>query len=177
MVQERINLFELIREKYLTRMDSVNEDGSATSGNWGHVGRPGERGGSAPGGGHAFMMHNNGSKKSVEKFGRYTSQAKIRVATKNAIKVAKMKLNKAKASGKPTKKAERAQKLYDNVVKRSKSINMTQKSAHNLKRFDPNANKNILTDKKRGKTIKGKFGLSGTRETIHKTFPKTAKKG
>ena len=52
---------------------SVTEDGSAGSGNWGHSGRPGKRGGSATGGGAQFRQGEKGS---------YTSAAKERVKAK-----------------------------------------------------------------------------------------------
>lgn len=57
-----------IRERFQGRLrrtdkDTVcyndfEKDGSKTSGNWGHKGRPGEVGGSAPGGGHDWLIEN-----------------------------------------------------------------------------------------------------------------------
>lgn len=60
-------LVEEIRKRYQgrtvkngdTTYNETNTDyGTKTSGNWGHAGRPGEVGGSAPGGGHQWLIEN-----------------------------------------------------------------------------------------------------------------------
>lgn len=58
------------REKLTTGMSITNLDGGEGSGNWGHEGRPGEVGGSGPGGGVANRWTN--------KQGQFTSFAKQR---------------------------------------------------------------------------------------------------
>lgn len=50
---------EAIRQKWLYRADSHHGDeGTKTSGNWGHKGIPGHQGGSLPGGGHDWLIEN-----------------------------------------------------------------------------------------------------------------------
>ena len=75
---------EDIRNRMNRRMD-----GGPGSGNWGHVGRPGERGGSEAGGGNAFRLLKTSAMK-------YTSQAKMRNDAKKAYTAA-LKSGNAKA--------------------------------------------------------------------------------
>lgn len=64
--------------RYGIRIDEIDNDGGFGSGNWGHAGRKGQRGGSARGGG----VHNRfGSKESG-----FSSKAKERVAGKKVKK-------------------------------------------------------------------------------------------
>ncbi len=120
----------------------VRIDGGAGSGNWGHVGRPGEVGGSATGGGLAFRGEST-LKWMKNDIGKYTSQAKIR----NYL-ISKQK------SGSPRMQAIAA--------KRASHYNMEQKSYRNITKYDPNASKNILKDAKQGK-ISTKAGIQGTK--------------
>lgn len=120
----------------------VRIDGGAGSGNWGHVGRPGEIGGSATGGGLAFRGEST-LKWMKKDIGKYTSQAKIR----NHL------LNQQK------KGTPRAQAI---AAKRASHYNMEQKSYRNVTKYDPNASKNILKNAKQGK-ISTTSGIQGTK--------------
>lgn len=155
---------EAIRKGLERRM---NSDGGHGSGNWGHVGVPGERGGSAPGGGLGFRMFKTTAKK-------FTSQAKIRKEVKNLYTKAKQSGNK---------------KAIARIEKRMSRVNMNQKSADKrnagkagyqvVKKVDPDASRNILRDPKRGKTARESTvsKVKGTRETIRYTFPNRITRG
>ncbi len=68
-----------------TRYNSANHDGGPGSGNWGHAGRPGLRGGSGGGGGSANRLSTRG--------GGYTSEAKAWAENKKKGKNAASKAN------------------------------------------------------------------------------------
>lgn len=116
-------------------------DGGAGSGNWGHVGRPGEVGGSSSGGGLAFRAEST-NKWMVSEIGKYCSQAKIR---NNTLQKLKSKSSRVQAQG----------------VKQAQMYNMEQKSFKNVTKFDPMASKNILADNKQN-AISEKYGVKGT---------------
>ena len=157
---------ESIRDSHKKRMD-----GGPGSGNWGHVGRPGERGGSESGGGNAFRLIST-SKGAKETF---KSQAKIRDAAKKAYKGAKASGNK---------------KAIARIEKRMSRINMNVKSADKskagragyqvVKTVNKNASRDILADKTgRGATARESTvtKAKGTREAVRYTFPKRTTRG
>lgn len=162
MEKELLRKVETIREDMMRRMD-----GGSGSGNWGHVGRPGERGGSESGGGLGFRLFKTSAKK-------YTSQAKMRDSAKRAY-------GKAKASGN--------KKAMARIEKRMSRINMNVKSADKsragqkgyqvVKKIDKNASQNILSDKNRGAKARESnvSKVSGTREAIRYTFPNRTTRG
>lgn len=180
MDKEKLERLEEIRSRYEARLD-----GSSSSGNWGHVGRPGQRGGSAPGGGGAFRMTYKKARKGGEE---YTSHAKERKKAQVKISKARTKLAEAKKSGNE-KKITQAEKRLDRANKHASKINMNQKSADETKRgkkgyevvnnYDPKASKNILNDPARGKraTETRAVGVKGTKEAIEKAFPNRIKDG
>ena len=66
------------RQKRLDEIDDVpREDGGPGSGHWWHVGVPGIRGGSAPGGGSAFRIANGMKRVRAGTANRYTSRSQI----------------------------------------------------------------------------------------------------
>jgi len=148
--------------------------GTASSGNWGHAGREGLRGGSSPGGGGAFRMVKGG------KQGGFSSKAKIQSNARKKMTAAKRGLAKAQASGNAEKIAK-AQAKFDKQKAHNSKINMHRKSIKDLKasgRFDPNASKNILADKNRSKTAHERHvaNVSGTSTAIKHTFNGTKKR-
>lgn len=184
-------LIEEIRNKYKERNEK--QDGGAGSGNWGHVGRPGKLGGSAKGGGNAFRMvtRDKNTKKEV-----YTSQAKIRMnaktAIKNAAEVADTAASKLMKSFSKTaiKKYESSLRRLERAKTAAQKVEMRQKSAdankyvmHPEKYWavsspNENASRNILADYKgRGKITGGVTGgrARGTKESVTRTFPKKKK--
>lgn len=180
-----------IRKKYNER----RADGGEGSGNWGHVGRPGEVGGSQEGGGKAFRMTERDKKTKKIKF---TSQAKKRVAAKKAISEAGRIADKladkwmkhpsktaAKKFGASLKKLERLQKKASHLELRQKSADKKKYMTNPMKYWGvqtPNhsASANILKDAKgKGKMVGGhtsKHGLRGTKEALQRTLPGYGKK-
>lgn len=159
---------ESIRDSHKKRMD-----GGPGSGNWGHVGRPGERGGSEAGGGNAFRLTSTSKKVSLKN--KYKSQAKLRDAAKKAH-------SKAKASGNA--------KAIARTEKRMSRINMNVKTADKrkagkagyklVKTINKNASRDILADKKgRGATARESTvtKVKGTREGIRYSFPNRTTRG
>ena len=162
--------FELPEEK-----PDREDYGTSASGNWGHVGREGLRGGSASGGGSAFRMEKTGNKGDFKGF---TSRAKVREEAKSKLKQKRETLKKAKASGNQ-KKIASAQRAFDRQVEHNKHINMTRKSIRTMKRFDPNASRNILAEKKgRGKIVHERQvdRTKGTKTNMSKTYLGTKKR-
>lgn len=148
---------EDIRMKYNVP-EEENTDGGEGSGNWGHVGRPGEWGGSMPGGGNAFRLTDTSKGKGAK--GIYSSQAKLRKAMQDRIAEAKKNAGAAKL------------KMLQAASKR---LNMAQKSIHKIKNYNENASRDILKDK----NGKGKMTASptnknmmGTAEGIQETYIK-----
>ncbi len=159
-----LNTIEAIRSDHRRR---TRADGSASSGNWGHVGRPGQVGGSQKGGGSAFRMLKTSA-------GKYTSQAKMRDDAKKAYRAAMESGN---------------QKSIDRILKRMSKINMNVKTADVTKekkpgydfvrRIDINASRNILKDENRGKPAweTSVTKAKGTNEAIRYAFPKRVVRG
>jgi hypothetical protein len=171
MDKEKLEQLEEIRSRYEARLD-----GSSSSGNWGHVGRPGHKGGSAPGGGGAFRLTYKNERAGGKK---YTSQAKQRKEAQTAINDAKSGLKDAIDSGDKAAIA-REQKRLKRAEKHASKINMNQKTRGSLNNYDPEASKNILADKTgRGApaTETRTTGVNGTREAIEYTYPKRIKDG
>ena len=180
MDKEKLEQLEEIRSRYEARLD-----GSSSSGNWGHVGRPGHRGGSAPGGGGAFRFT---YKKERAGGRKYTSWAQERKHAKDMIRDAAKSVRDAEKTGN-AKKIERAQRALDRANKHASKINMNQKSADETKRGlkgyqvvnvnDPKASKNILKDPERGKRVTETraTGISGTKEAIETAYPNRIKDG
>ena len=147
--------------------------GTKASGNWGHVGRPGERGGSGAGGGASFRFTKGGKK------GGYDSKAKLQGRVRAQGKAAKTAVAEAKKSGDSRRIAEADAKMK-RYQKRLEKVNMHRKSARDLKaagRYDPNANKRISKDKiaherevanVSGKKTAMKHTFNGTRKEWHK---------
>ena len=170
------NLLETI-DSIRKRNDALRRtraDGGAGSGNWGHVGRPGKRGGSQKGGGEAFRIKKSVTRRKITT-AEYTSQARIRDDTK-------WQLKKAQNSGNT--------KLAAKIEKRMSKMNMNVKSADVSKRgkkgyqvvnnIDLNASRNILADKKgRGKKARENslMKATGTKEAIEYTFPHRTTRG
>lgn len=164
MEAKKLKQVEVIRKGLRNRQ---RNDGSESSGNWGHVGRPGKKGGSAKGGGSAFRLTKTVS-------GKYTSQARIRDDTKKAYRAAVNSGN---------------EKMAERIKKRMEKINMTTKSADVskvgkkgysvVKRIDKDASRNILADKKRGKTARESTvtKAAGTKEAIQFAFPNRTIRG
>lgn len=156
-IKEAIKRYkERVAKRILARLD-----GGAGSGNWGHVGVLGYKGGSAKGGGGAFRIEKTtySKKERKEKIKEYTSQAKMRVET-----LANMK------SKNPN--------IRERATKNSKRFNMNQKSVKTLSKFNPNASKEILADTKgKGRTVTNRTGFRGrgTKEAMQYTFPNTPK--
>lgn len=123
-------------------LNGVRVDGSAASGNWGHVGRPGEVGGSASGGGSAFRGESK-TKWMKSEIGQYCSQAKIRANTMQKLK-------------------STSARVRNQGVKHAQMFNMEQKSFKNVTKFDPAASKNILKNPKQSNVSK-KFGVQATK--------------
>lgn len=166
MERDLLARVESIRDSHKKRMD-----GGAGSGNWGHVGRPGERGGSESGGGNAFRLVST-SKGAKETF---KSQAKLRDAAKKAHREAKASGNK---------------RAIARIEKRMSRINMTQKTADKskagragysvVKTINKNASRDILADKKgRGATARESTvtKVKGTKEAVRFAFPKRTTRG
>lgn len=69
------------RQARLDSKEAPRKDGGPGSGHWGHVGVPGVRGGSAPGGGNAYRIENDrfkaGTKGTSGNAPKYTSRAQI----------------------------------------------------------------------------------------------------
>lgn len=144
------------------------EDGGEGSGNWGHVGVPGHKGGSAPGGGRGFRMLKTVSK-------QYTSQAKVRKEMKEAHSLA-MQMRSPKALA-------RAQKRMGKVnmnVKSANAKNAGKKGYQVVRQIDEHASANILKDVKgRGKRARESSvsKISGTRAAIQYAFPNRTTRG
>ncbi len=153
---------EKIRSSMLER-----SDGGPGSGNWGHVGRPGEPGGSQKGGGKAFRMVN------VVK-NTYTSQPKIRQAAKQQYKNAKLS-----GSAKLLAKAQKRMKSINTNIKTADVRKAGKKGYQVVNEIDENASRNILKDKKRGKSARENnlMKVKGTNETIKYTFPNRVTRG
>ena len=171
MDKELLKKIESIRKRNTDRMRADGGDGS---GNWGHIGRPGKKGGSQKGGGQAFRItkHRKRRKQNVSEF---TSQAQIRDDTKRQLKEAQEAGN---------------DKLAAKIEKRMSKMNMNIKSADIKKEgkagyqvvnnIDLNASRNILADKKgRGKSARENslMKATGTREVIEYTFPHRTTRG
>lgn len=123
-------------------LNGVRVDGGAGSGNWGHVGIPGFKGGSASGGGLAFR--GEATTKAMQKdIGKYVSQAKIRSCTERKLR-----------STDPRIQAQGA--------KMALKYNMEHKSYKNVTNYDPNASKNILANAKQS-AQSTKRGVKGTK--------------
>ena len=147
--------------------------GTSASGNWGHVGRPGERGGSGKGGGGSFRLEKGGKK------GGYDSKAKIQTRARKENVRANAALKKAKASGNADKIA-RAEKRVQRAQNRMNKVNMHRKSALDLRaagRYDPNANKRLHGEEwtsvkevanVRGRKTPMKHTFNGTKKDWHK---------
>lgn len=174
---------EAFRRRRARRLDArgcgVEPDredyGTKSSGNWGHVGRPGIRGGSAAGGGGAFRMTNHGTKTPS-----FTSKAKIQAAARKKTATFKKELRAAKASGNADRIMAATNRLQKQLNHNSK-INMVRKSAKRLMaagKFSKTASKDILRSKTRGKRAweKQAANVSGTRSAIKATFNKTRKR-
>ena len=171
MDKEKLEQLEEIRSRYEARLD-----GSSSSGNWGHVGRPGKKGGSAPGGGSAFRLTFKKERKNGE---MYTSQAKQRKEALGKVSKAKKQLAKAQKSGNE-KKVAQAEKRLDKANKHASKINTKQKTRASLHNYDPEASKNILKDTKgRGRMVTESrtTGVRGTKEAIEYTYPNRIKDG
>lgn len=172
---------EAFRKRRERRLDSRGceapdrEDyGTSSSGNWGHAGREGLRGGSSSGGGGAFRMVKGGKR------GGFSSKAKIQNTARKKMAAAKRGLANAKASGDSAAIAK-AQAKFDKQKAHNSKINMHRKSIRDLKasgRFDPKASKNILADKNRSATTHERevANVSGTRAAMKHTFNGTKKR-
>ena len=177
------NAVEAFKKRRARRLDARGccakpdrEDyGTSSSGNWGHVGREGLRGGSSPGGGGAFRFTKGGNK------GGFTSRAKIRVAAQKKMAAANKSLSAAKASGNADKIAKAQNRVNKQKAHNAKII-MKRKSVRDIKaagKFDPNSSRNILKDPKgRGKTAHERqvANVSGKKTAISKTFKGTTKR-
>lgn len=153
---------EDIRNRMNSRMD-----GGPGSGNWGHVGRPGERGGSEAGGGNAFRLLKTSAMK-------YTSQAKMRDDAKKAYTAAQ-KSGNAKAIA-------RAKKHMSGINMNVKSADKSKAGKagyHVVKNIDVNASRNILKDPNRGTRARESTvsKIKGTREGVRFAFPKRITRG
>ncbi len=172
MDETRLKDLKTIREKWMSRMDEacVNEDGSASSGNWGHVGRPGIRGGSMPGGGSAFRLRQTSSKKKSP----FTSQAQIRDELKKAYKEAK-----EKGRSSTVQRLEKRMSRVNMNVKSANKKNIGRKGYQVVNKIDRSASKNILRDKKRGKKSRESTVMkaTGTKEAVQYTFPERTTRG
>ena len=133
----------------LDSLEDSNTDGGPGSGNWGHVGVLGVRGGSAPGGGLGFRSVDNRKKAKP-----YTSQAKERDSVNNNLK-------KFAPDKQGNFKNKTQQQMYDQAVRKSQKINMGKKTARAINTLDPNASKNAIAD---GLTKKG--GYTGTKHGV-----------
>lgn len=163
------------RQKRLDSRECEREDyGTKASGNWGHAGREGIRGGSSPGGGGAFRMTKGGKR------GGFSSKAKIQATARKKTATAKRNLASAKASGNASAIAK-AQEKYNKQLAHNSKINMHRKSIRDLKasgRYNPTASKNILSDKNKSKTVHERqvANVSGTKTAMKHTFNGTKKR-
>lgn len=138
----------------LLENDLFNLDGGVGSGNWGHIGRKGKHGGSAPGGGLAFRLSKTYTVKDPKL--KYDSQAKMRqqaLKWMNSSNPYWQQMGTAKA----------------------KKIDMQQKSYKNVTTFDAEASKHILGDLNLSKSAT-KDHRKGTAEGMYQAYKPTAKK-
>lgn len=159
-------------------------DGGDGSGNWGHVGRPGERGGSQPGGGSAFRLTkgnasklktvgktakgkakgNWADKKGREKMSKFTSKALIR---RNLMRDMKSEdfLTKWKAEEKAEKVDMQVKSALSKEEIERRGLSKTHRAVDKL---DHEANKHILESVTRGKTtgMRTPIAAKGTKELV-----------
>ena len=115
------------RKARLDNMDAPRKDGGPGSGNWGHVGRIGLRGGSEPGGGNAYRITKEKVKNPAKKF---TSLSKVQRKLSADYK-------EAKANGWFTVQADLESTMRDmRGGEKGKELNaLIHKSAWNMERY------------------------------------------
>lgn len=126
------------------RLDSrgVNMDyGTASSGNWGHVGRIGMRGGSAAGGGAGFRIKATGNTVNIGgrgmEIGQYTSRAKLRTESRRFLDEAKKELRELEKKSVDERKIAKAKRLVAFAQKQHDAINQDVKTADPKKANKP----------------------------------------
>ena len=187
------------RQERLDEAEEKRRDGGPGSGNWGHVGRIGLRGGSEPGGGNAYRIEND-RKKIGPKAQKYSSRSKIIEGLRKGLKDAhavgdKMKvkdINKRLGTMVGSEKGnihalDRKTAWNHDIINRMiKEGKMKEGSAYHrhalkmaestasVQSINKNASRDVQRDKERGKSarLRGPYHGKTTKETASRIMKK-----